>query len=126
VEKTHRAPPSRTQRAPTGVNTRIARSRITLASLLRRIHTLTLAIIATHAALLPPCFTRLLRQRLSGIRSLHDYDFAPASIRLCWCDGIRSHYDTHDHAIAASIRLCRDYDYGHDHEYEPSASIRLC
>jgi hypothetical protein len=121
VEKTHRAPPSRTQRAPTGVNTCIARSRITLTSLLHRIHTLTFAIIAAHAALLLPILTRLPRQsrQPSGIRSLYDYA-APASIRLCWRHGIRSHYDTNDYAIAASIRLCRD------HVPRPSAWIRLC
>ena len=135
MEKTHRAPPSRTQRAPTGVTTRIARTRITfritLTSHLRRIHTLALTRIATHAAFLTPRITRLLR-RLPGIRSLHDhydYELAPASIRLC-CrglhhDGIRSHYD-YDHALAASTRLCRDHDYEHEHEHEPSASIRLC
>jgi hypothetical protein len=128
VEKTHRAPPSRTQRAPTGVKTRIARS--------LRSHTLAIAFIAPHAALLSPRLTRFLRQRLSGIRSRHDhdhaYEHAAASIRLCCHAGIRSHYDydhagirshyEHDHNIAASIRLCRD----HDHEYELSASIRLC
>ena len=134
MEKTHRAPPSRTQRAPSGVKTRIARTRIslriTLTPHLRRIHTLALTRIATHAAFLSPRLTRLLL-RLSGNRSLYDYydyELAPASTRLC-CglrhDGIRSHYD-YDHDLAASIRLCRDHDYEHEHEYEPSASIRLC
>jgi hypothetical protein len=121
VEKTHRTPPSRTQRAPFGVTTRIART--------LRSHTLAFAFIATHAAFLSPLLTHFLR-RLSGIRSLHDYDHVPASIRLC-CDhdGIRSqHAHDHDHDLAASIRLCRehDFEYEYEHDHAFSASIRLC
>lgn len=129
MEKTHRTPTPRTQRAAPGVTTRIART--------FRSHTLALAFIATHAAFLTfsPLLTHFLR-RLSGIRSLHDHDYdhaAPASIRLC-CgghDGIRSPHDhDHDHDLAASIRLCREHDYDHEHEHEhehaSSASIRLC
>jgi hypothetical protein len=112
MEKTHRTPTPRTQRAASGVTTRIART--------FRSHPLALAFIATHAAFLTltPLLTHFLR-RLSGIRSLrnhdhaHDYDHAPASVRLC-CghDGIRSqHNHDHDHDLAASIRLCREHDH---------------
>ena len=119
MEKTHCAPPSRTQRAPPGVTTRIAHTRLTLASLLlHRIYSLALTCIATHAAFLLPFDTRLLR--LSGIRSLYA-NYEPASIRLCWpTAGIRSPHDAprHEHDY--------DYDHDHEHEHEHPASIRLC
>ena len=128
MEKTHRAPPSRTQRAPPGVTTRIAHSCIRS---LHRIHSLALTCIATHAAFLTPSYPRLLR--LSGIRSLYD-NYDPASIRLCWYAGIRSHNDASE---PASIRLCWPaagirspsalrHEHEHDYEHELSASIRLC
>ena len=119
MEKTYRAPTPRTQRAASGVTTRIAR---TLGP-----HTLAFAFIATHAAFLTltPLLTHFLRG-LSGIHFLQDYDHASASIRLC-CghDGIRSQ---HDHDFAASIQLCCEHDYDHEyeHDYAFSASIRLC
>jgi len=118
VEKTHRTPPSRTQRAPPGVKTRIAHTRLTLASLLHRIYSLALTCIATHAAFLLPFDTRFLR--LSGIRSLYA-NHEPATIRLCWPSaGIRSPPDAlrHEHD--------NDHEHEHEHEHEHSATIRLC
>ena len=137
MEKTHRAPPSRTQRAPTGVTTRIALALHPLASLLfalRRIHSLALTLLAAHADLPSPRLTRLLlRLRLSGIRSLHahehDHEHAAASrLRLCRRSGIRSRYD-HDHD--QGIRSRHDFEPGirsrHDYEHErdSAAGARL-
>ena len=136
MEKTHRAPPSRTQRAPTGVTTRIAHTLLSHASLLlalRRIHPLALALLATLADLLSPRLTRLLRlRRLSGIRSLyeHEHDYEPAAasnLRLCRRPGIRFR---HDHDYDQGIRSRHDYDsgirflYDYEHEHDSSAGIR--
>ena len=114
MEKTSRTPTPRAERAPTGVTTRIARTRI------RSLLSLSLALALTaaaHAAFLSPRLTRLL-QRLSGIRSRHDYAYehAAASIRLCCHAGIRPRHD-HDHAGIRS-----HYEHAHD----PSATIRSC
>ncbi len=137
MEKTHRTPPSRTERAPTGVTTRIAHTLLSLASLLlalRRIHPLAFTLLAAHADLPSPRLTRLLllRQRLSGIRSLYDYEHAAASnLRLCRRPGIRSRHDhdqgirsRHDQGIRSrhdsGIRSRHDYE----HEHDSSARIR--
>ena len=130
MEKTHRAPPSRTQRAPTGVTTRIARTRISLASLLlaiRRIHSLALTLLAAHADLFSPRLTRLLlRQRLPGIRSLYDYEHAAASnLRLCRRPGIRFRHD-HDQGIRSRHDSGIRSRHNHEHEHDSSAGIRLC
>ena len=136
MEKTHRAPPSRTQRAPTGVTTRIAHTFLSLAPLLlapRRIHSLALTLLAAHADLPSPRLTRLLlllrtRTRLSGIRSPYDYEHAAASnLRLCRRPGIRFR---HDHDYDQGIRSRHDYDsgirflYDYEHEHDSSAGIR--
>jgi len=134
VEKTHRAPPSRTQRAPTGVTTRIAHTLLSHASLLlalRRIHPLALALLATLADLLSPRLTRLLRlRRLSGIRSLyeHEHDYEPAAasnLRLCRRPGIRFRHDhDYEHDHDSGIRFLYDYEHEHEHEHDSSAGTR--
>ena len=134
MEKTHRAPPSRTQRAPTGVTTRIAHTLLSHASLLlalRRIHPLALALLATLADLLSPRLTRLLRlRRLSGIRSLyeHEHDYEPAAasnLRLCRRPGIRFRHDhDYEHDHDSGIRFLYDYEHEHEHEHDSSAGTR--
>ena len=136
MEKTHRAPPSRTERAPTGVTTRIALALHPLASLLfalRRIHSLALTLLAAHAELPSPRLTRLPRlRRPSRIRSLyeHEHDYEPAAasnLRLCRRPGIRFR---HDHDYDQGIRSRHDYDsgirflYDYEHEHDSSAGIR--
>jgi len=125
VEKTHRAPPSRTQRAPTGVTTRIALTLLPHASLLlalRRIHPLALTLFATLAELLSPRLTRL--RRLPGIRSLYDREHEPAAasnLRLCRRPGIRFRHDhEHEHEHDSGIHFLYDYE----HEHDPSAGTR--
>ena len=130
MEKTHRTPPSRTERAPTGVTTRIAHTLLSHASLLlalRRIHPLAFTLLAAHANLPSPRLTRFpLRQRLSGIRSLydHEHDHEPAAasnLRLCRRPGIRFRHD-HDYDHDSGIRFLYDYE----HEHNSSAGIRPC
>lgn len=138
MEETPRAPSPRTQRAPTGVTSRIALALLSLASLrlaLCRFHSFLFTLLAAHAVLLSPRLTRLLLlRRLSGIRSLHDHDHdyehaAASNLRLCRRPGIRSRYE-HDHD--QGIRSRHDHDsgirshYDYEHEHDPSARIRSC